>query len=171
MLIHRAAWGGLVQDLPSDRNFWSDVLKRIRRRAHGQDDPEDLLHAAYIKLEHYRTEHTVRNPKGFLVKVALNIAVDNHRRRQMWEEDAESTVRFADELPLQDEVIAARVRLERVKEGLGQLPNRTREIFLMHRIHGLKYREIAERTGISQSAVEKHIARAALFLTEWTKDW
>jgi RNA polymerase sigma-70 factor (ECF subfamily) len=41
----------------------------------------------------------------------------------------------------------------------------------MHRLENLKYREIAQRLGISQSAVEKHIARAALFLTEWTEGW
>lgn len=41
----------------------------------------------------------------------------------------------------------------------------------MHRIEEMKYREIAQALGISQSAVEKHIARAALFLAEWTEGW
>jgi RNA polymerase sigma-70 factor (ECF subfamily) len=41
----------------------------------------------------------------------------------------------------------------------------------MHRLDGLKYRVIAERMGLSQSAVEKHIAKAALFLTEWVEGW
>jgi DNA-binding NarL/FixJ family response regulator len=61
--------------------------------------------------------------------------------------------------------------------GRGQKPRanprraaspRTREVFLMHRIEGLRCREIASRLGISQRSVEKHIARAALFLAEWT---
>jgi len=39
----------------------------------------------------------------------------------------------------------------------------------MHRLDNLKYHEIASRLGISQSAVEKHIAKAVLFLTEWTR--
>ena len=67
--------------------------------------------------------------------------------------------------------MAARVRLERVREGISRLTPRTREVFLMHRLDDMKYREIAERLGISQSAVEKHIAKAALFLTEWTEGW
>ena len=67
--------------------------------------------------------------------------------------------------------MAARVRLERVREGLSRLTPRTREIFLMHRLDEMKYREIAERLGISQSAVEKHIAKAALFLAEWAEGW
>jgi RNA polymerase sigma-70 factor (ECF subfamily) len=41
----------------------------------------------------------------------------------------------------------------------------------MHRLDNLKYREIAEKLDISQSAVEKHIARAALALTEWMEGW
>jgi RNA polymerase sigma-70 factor (ECF subfamily) len=41
----------------------------------------------------------------------------------------------------------------------------------MHRVEGLKYREIAAHFEISQSAVEKHVAKAMLFLTEWTQDW
>lgn len=53
-----------------------------------------------------------------------------------------------------------------MNDALEQLPERTRTIFLLHRIEGRKYREIAETIGISQSAVEKHIARAALFLAE-----
>ena len=78
---------------------------------------------------------------------------------------------IASDAPLQDEVITARARLERVKEGLAKLTPRTREVFLMHRIEEMKYREIAQALGISQSAVEKHIARAALFLAEWTEGW
>jgi RNA polymerase sigma-70 factor (ECF subfamily) len=41
----------------------------------------------------------------------------------------------------------------------------------MHRLQGLKYREIAVHFGISQSAVEKHIAKAALFLSQWAQEW
>jgi RNA polymerase sigma-70 factor (ECF subfamily) len=60
----------------------------------------------------------------------------------------------------------ARERLETVKFVLGQMPERTREVFLMHRLDGMKYREIAATFGISVSAVEKHIARATQALIE-----
>lgn len=158
--------------LQTDRAYWAGLLKRVTRHTRGSGDAEDLLHSAYLRLERYRNEHVVENPTAFLVRTAVNIAVDVHRHERFWDvPDPAQVGRCADDAPLQDEVIAARERLERVKEGLAKLPLRTREIFLMHRLEGMKYREIAAHFGISQSAVEKHIARTMLFLTEWTQDW
>ena len=41
----------------------------------------------------------------------------------------------------------------------------------MYRLDGRKYREIAQELGISQSAVEKHIARAMAHLADWMENW
>jgi RNA polymerase sigma-70 factor (ECF subfamily) len=101
----------------------------------------------------------------------VNIGVDNFRHERFIADVAPEDMAIPENSPLQDEVLAARVRLDRVREGLSMLTPRTREIFLMHRLDDMKYREIAERLGISQSAVEKHIAKASLFLTEWTEGW
>jgi len=161
-----------MADGATERAFWADLLRRVARRTRGRADPEDLLHAAYVRLARYRVQHTVENPTAFLVKTAVNIAIDDYRhdRAIAIGQSGEAELR-ADDAPLQDEAIASRARLARVNEGLARLPARTREIFLMHRLDGLKYRVIAERMGLSQSAVEKHIAKAALFLTEWVEGW
>jgi len=161
-----------MSGLQTDRAYWVGLLKRVTRHTRDRGDAEDLLHSAYERLEHYRTDHVVENPSAFMVRTAVNIAVDTHRHEKFWEPSSiGQVIQRADDAPLQDEVIAARERLVRVREGLAKLPPRTREIFLMHRLEGLKYREIAVHFGITQSAVEKHIARAMLFLTEWTQNW
>jgi RNA polymerase sigma factor (sigma-70 family) len=160
-----------MSDVPSDKGFWAALLKRVRRATRGRQDAEDLLHSAYVRLERYRTENKVDNPAAFLVRTAVNMGVDRHRheRRTVDEPIGAGGLDFGDPSRLPDEVLAARERLKRVTEGLAQLSPRTRDVFLMHRLDGMKYREIADRLGISQSAVEKHIAKAALFLTEWTE--
>jgi RNA polymerase sigma factor (sigma-70 family) len=162
-----------MNELPRDRTFWADLLRRIARRTRGRDDAEDLLHAAFIRLETYRAQHHVENPTAFLVQTAANIGIDVDRHDRLISEAAVDATAYeiVDGAPLQDEVVAARARLQRVREGIALLSPRTREVFLMHRIDGLKYREIASRLGVSQSAVEKHIAKAALFLAEWVEGW
>ena len=50
--------------------------------------------------------------------------------------------------------------LRQVEAALRRLPERTRHIFLLNRIHGRTYADIANVMGVSQSAVEKHMMRA-----------
>lgn len=57
-----------------------------------------------------------------------------------------------------------------VKKVLDRLPDRCREVFVMSRFNGMKNREIAEKLGISQTAVEKHIRRALAAFTEEAKE-
>ncbi|HEY4078848.1 MAG TPA: sigma-70 family RNA polymerase sigma factor [Rhizomicrobium sp.] len=160
-----------MSDVPVNREFWNRLIREVRLRTRGRADPEELLHAAYIRLLRYRTQHAVENIAAFLVRTAVNIGVDNYRHERFIADVTPENSGVCENSPLQDEVLAARDRLERVREGLSRLTPRTREVFLMHRLDDMKYREIAERLGISQSAVEKHIAKAALFLTEWTEGW
>ena len=159
---------------PADRTFWDRVLKMIARHTNGRPDPEELLSTAFLRLEQYESRKPVSDPVGFLVRTARNIAIDEYRHEQISSRHR-SEMRHCqlepEDVPLQDEVLAARARLERVKDGLAQLPPRTREIFLMYRLHDLKCREIAIKVGLSESSVEKHIAKAMYFLTRWSEGW
>jgi RNA polymerase sigma-70 factor (ECF subfamily) len=158
---------------PKEGQFWADMLARVRRRTRADQDAEDLLHSAWLRLFAYRMEHEVKEPVAFLVQTAANLAVDQHRHAQR--RNAQPIESFAATLennsPLQDEVLEARERLRRVQAGLEKLPPRTRQVFVMHRLQGMKLREIAISLGITQSAVEKHVAKAVLFLTEWMDGW
>ncbi|MDB5584732.1 MAG: polymerase subunit sigma-24 [Bradyrhizobium sp.] len=156
----------------NDRRFWARLRNKISGRVDRQD-VDDMLHAAYVRLERYRVDHQVDNIEAFMIRAAHNLATDAHRRRSKIAEGALETecADMVDLQPLQDEVIQSRNRLLHVRRGIEALPPRTREVFEMHRLDGLKYREIAERLGISQSAVEKHVAKAAMFLARWAKDW
>lgn len=154
-----------------DRSSWNVLIRRVRAATRDRD-AEDLLNAAFVKLEDYRKRVSVENPAEFLVRVAINLSRDERRRasaRNHFDATGSEGMALPDEHPLQDEVFDARGRLRRVTGALDLLSPRTRQIFLMHRVEGLKYREIAERLGITISAVEKHIAKAALFLEEQMK--
>ncbi len=52
------------------------------------------------------------------------------------------------------------------QSAIDELTPRVREVFELRKVYGLKQREIAERLGISQSTVEKHIAKG---LTDMTR--
>lgn len=149
---------------------WSRLraqVERLTRRADG----EDLLHDAYVSMA--GLANAPRNDEAFLVHAAVNRGRDAFRRELVRGpcEPREAIDWLRDPAPIQDEVMIAKARLARVREGIDRLSPRTREIFLMQRLDGYKYREIAERLDISQSAVEKHMAKAMTFLADWTEGW
>ncbi len=150
--------------------LWNDLIRQIAVRTRNYDDAEDLLHTAYLKFVRYRAKAQVDNVAAFLVRTAINANIDNCRHSKVLKSVAINP-QLEDSAPLQDVVVADRVRLNRMRAGLDQLSSRTREIVLMHRLDGLKYNEIAARLGISASAVEKHMAKGLLFLAQWTEGW
>jgi len=160
-----------MANIKINRQMWDRLVRRIGMRIGSRLDAEDLLHAAYLRLEDYRKTHAVENVDAFLVKTAVNIGVDTYRRERLTVKIKTDVLLAGENGALQDEVLALRNRLARVKEGLGLMNPRTRQILLMHRLQKMKYRDIAAAIGISRSAVEKHVAKGNLFLAKWTEGW
>lgn len=49
---------------------------------------------------------------------------------------------------------------DKLNTVIDELPARQKEVYLLHRVEGLKYAEIAERLGLSVNTIENHMARA-----------
>ena len=49
---------------------------------------------------------------------------------------------------------------EKLDEIIKALPGRQKEVYLLHRVEGLKYSEIAEKMNISINTIENHMSRA-----------
>ena len=58
-----------------------------------------------------------------------------------------------------------------LRDALGELTPRCREVFELSRVHGLKYGEIAETLGVSVKAVEAQMGKALRVLRERLAPW
>lgn len=154
-----------------------DTIKRVRhvlrRRGVSTEDADDLIQEAFQRLEVYRRDREVRHPEGFLVRTALNLAIDagrKHKRGNFADEPIEAHV-IMDESPLPDEVYASRRRLDRLNDGFAALDPVTRQMIRAQRIEGLSVAVIAGQHGVSVSAAEKRLAKGMLFLVSWMEGW
>ena len=48
----------------------------------------------------------------------------------------------------------------KLDEIIKELPQRQKEVYMLHKVEGLKYNEIAERLNISVNTIENHMSRA-----------
>lgn len=143
------------------------VMEVLRRRGQSHEDAEDLVQEAFLRLHVFLEEgHEVRAPESFLIRTALNLAVDAHRRDvrecrdQFIPETIENLV-IADFHPTPEENFAAELRLKEMRKLLDEkVSPTTRQVFFLHRLEGFSHEEIADLLGISLRSVEKRIARA-----------
>lgn len=64
-----------------------------------------------------------------------------------------------------------RERLKVFLRALAGLPDKTQQIFVLHRINGLSYREVARHMDLSESSVQKHLARALFEITRRLQEY
>jgi len=148
-----------------DRSMWLRLKSRIAYATGKTDDAEDILSTAYVKFAE-KKEGAVENEEAFLFRIAINLHIDERRKASSRGGFAhlEANELIVDPTPLQDEILDSRRQWEAVQSIIDRLPERTREILFMRRVDGMRYKEIARELGITESAVEKHIAKAATLL-------
>ncbi len=144
-------------------------LARFFRRRNIAEEPQDLVHDAFVRL---LTAATARpepeRPAAYLQRIARNLLVDGARRAAVRCETVplqpdSAVMAYAPEQTLAIEVEDVR---KQYRAAVDALPPRTREVFLLHRVEELTYRQIAERLGIGIRTVEWHIAEALVRIGE-----
>jgi len=139
------------------------LLRMLRQRLSGPDEPSDLLHEAFARLASTRSRGLLRNPEAYLQRILRNLLVDRSRKlaarieHVAIEPDLDLPVP-----PTQHEAIEAEELRQQFRAAVDGLPGRTREVFLLHRVDDLPYKMIAERLGISVRTVEWHIGEALI---------
>ena len=145
----------------------AELVRFFTARTSSATEAEDIVQEIYLKIAH-RAEQP-DNPGAYLYRLGSNVMLDRARarRRSMTRDDAyyrtfRVETRDGDALdgPDPDAAIDARRALKRVMAAVNALSPQCRRVFLMHKIEGLSYAEVAERLGISRSAVEKHMIAA-----------
>jgi RNA polymerase sigma factor (sigma-70 family) len=134
------------------------------RRVESRAAVDDLVHDTLVRLLRQPRHVNLDLVRGYVFQTANSVLVDHLRRMRARDAALENAV-----LPEQDEVaperiVAGREELARVASALMELPQRTRGIFLLRRLEGMKYEEIASRLGLSLSTVEKLMSKAVAHL-------
>jgi len=137
------------------------VEKQLSRWVACRATAADLCQELFIRLWR-RKDVQVQDMSQYMMRSARNLAID-HIRSQRSRLRSETAL-LPEQLvgaptPLEDGH-QANHELQQVDAALRALPERTRHVFLLNRIHGQSYSEIARALDISASAVEKHMMRA-----------
>lgn len=152
-------------------NAFSRVKYALRKRGRSEHDAEDIVQEAYVRLICYGATNVIKSPEAFLMTTALNLSKDAFRAHSRHGNELLLEEVMVDTAPTLEDAMCSRQRLAHLMECIKQLPEKTRFVFLAHRIDGMSYQEIALDRRLSICSVEKHIAKAVMLLSEGMTGW
>ena len=145
----------------------SELQAYLTRKLHNADVAAELTQETFLRFAEHSGGTAALTPithdRSYLYRVAHNLAVDYVRGQKRENIDSIAQDRLADipdDAPSPEQTVSGQSELLRLQQILLELPERTRQTFVLNRIHLHTYRETAERLEISESSVQKHLARA-----------
>lgn len=139
------------------------ALVRWAARFVGEPSAEDVAQSLYLRVQGIKDDPPITNKRSFLFRLTRNLAVDHARSQQRYDDLFDAEV-DASEVPSSEPSAETRLidrqRLDHLTTAVGRMPLRCRQVFVLIKFDELSVAEVAERLGISQDMVRKHIRHA-----------
>ena len=142
--------------------YRAPLLKFFARRTAHAGDAEDLAHDVLHRMLQRDDLDGVDKIDAFIFATARNLLRDRARRTEVRHRNQADLETLASgvEVLSPERVIQGRQDLAAVMAALEELDPKPRDMFILHRLDGMKQREIAEAYGLSVSSVEKYLKTA-----------
>lgn len=155
------------------RRYAAPLRRYFERRVHDRANVPDLVQDVLLRLARLRDLDSVEKPEHYLFATAASALRDQARRdvAQRRADHIEFDVNAhggSDFSP--DRVIQGRQALAALHGALRQLPERTRDVFVLRVLEEQKTADVAKALAISTRAVESHYAKALAHIAAAIRD-
>lgn len=139
---------------------------RLRRITSSEAELDDLCSEVLTRA--YATEDWGRITAGraYLYSIARNLVIDIARRGKVVAFETMADLESLQPVYDGETQLLARDELRNLQIIIDQLPPQAKRVFILRRVHEKSPGEIAEEMGLSVSTIEKHLAKAVLFVMQ-----
>jgi RNA polymerase sigma-70 factor (family 1) len=167
----------LMQEIKVDNMFAFDVLyKKYSKKVYkfgysilkSQEESENLMQDVFLNV--WENRHNVKKNssiKSYVFTITYNSAISVIRKKARESQFIEylKSLQKINEEPVNIELEYNELT-KKLDEIIKALPQRQKEVYLLHRVEGLKYNEIAERLNITVKTIENHMSRSLKTIRE-----
>lgn len=145
-------------------------LARAVGRIVQPSDVEDIVQETFLRCFQASAKATIRHPRAFMLTTAKNLALnhvaraDNRLVSRIGSFDESAVPLYRAEPPDNDAEVREELML--LGRAVRALPLQCRRAFLLKKVYGLSRKEIAEYMGITESTVQKHVAKGLMICAD-----
>ncbi|MBW2366355.1 MAG: sigma-70 family RNA polymerase sigma factor [Deltaproteobacteria bacterium] len=151
------------------KKFNGSLHKFLSHHLDSKEEVDDLSQDVYLRVvQHLRPDK--KTSWTYLKTIAINLLNDRFRLRKARESypifsiDDMDQFEVASEAASPEQILQAKQLFLMFRQVVENLKPNSRRAFMLHRVRGLTYKEIAQEMGISRSMVKKHICHVILEL-------
>lgn len=149
------------------RDFGPALHTFFRKRVSTPSEADDLVQDVFVRLARRADLASIEKAEGYIFRTARTALAEYYRKRasqhpelhEPFDEDQHLMAGISQETVLSD-----REAMERLIAGLYELPERTRDIYVLYHFEGIKQMQIAEQMQLGMRTIERHLADANSYL-------
>ena len=129
------------------------------------DDIEDIVQEAFIKSYEAELTQEIRYERTYMLKTARNLALNhvNSAASQLNQAVDDMDMLSNDLIGYNlEKHVESKERFIHFCRATESLSPEVKRVFLLKKVYGMSQRDIAELVGLSESTVEKHVAKGLL---------
>ncbi|WP_256007351.1 RNA polymerase sigma factor [Pedobacter deserti] len=157
-----------------DKQAFESLYHRYKHRIAGnllrllksEELAEEILQDMFVRLWDRRSSiDPEQSFRSYLFRVAENKVMDYYRRMARDKKMREKLTAAVSELYSHiEEDIFSKENSRMLQEAIDQLPPQRKQVFILCKMEGKSYKEVAELLSISPSTINDHLYKANLFL-------
>jgi RNA polymerase sigma factor (sigma-70 family) len=139
-------------------------------------DADDITQEVFIKILKNIDNFNIKAAKSWIIKTTHNLCMDYLRRNQRLIL-RETTIENKKNMSAVDTLTDTEVRVrkeflkDKIKEGINNLPDNLKSVFILYELQGFKYKEISETLSIPLNSVKVYLLRARKQMQEELKEY
>lgn len=160
------------------------LLGFIKRRVAAESDAEDILQDVFFQFTKAMREDPIERTASWLFRAASNKIIDWYRKikpvsldkinESVFDDSGNDSYRYEDDL--NEDTQSADIQYFRqefwpvLEDLLNKLPEKQREVYIMHELEGKSFKEISKITGTGVNTLLSRKRYAELYLREELKE-
>lgn len=154
------------------RKYYAPLCVYARGYIKDEDDCEELVQGFFFKLWENKSKIDINSSVNSYLYSSIRNRCLNFIKHQKIRDEYQSNMQNSERIDNYNSSNFIEVDLiDKINKCIESLPNRRREIFILSREHGLKYKEIAEKLEISVKTVETQMGHALKDLRDKLKEY
>ena len=152
--------------------YYNRLVAYITTYTHNKVISEDIVQQTFVNLWEDREKININKSfQGYIYKIAYHRYIDSIKKEkkrsqklnELWEHALANRI-------IEDEEVTEN-RIIKLTSIIETLPPKSKEVIMLNKVHGIKYKDIAIQMGISIKTVESHMRSAFIKIRkEFEKD-